>query len=105
VVVDGLVRLGSGAPMPQVRAIAAYLLEQLARRPERSSEVPGESTIEARAHNNSLRRDIRRFLERPGEPAPPWPAPATPPGSPIGDPGSHWLHHSHGSEQMPHTGW
>ena len=105
VVVDGLVRLGSGAPMPQVRAIAAYLLEQLARRPERSSEVPGESTIEARAHNNSLRRDIRRFLERPGEPAPPWPAPATPPGSPIGDPGSHWLHHSHVSEQMPHTGW
>ena len=105
VVVDRLVRLASVAPMAQVRAIAAYFLEELAERSEDSAGLPGVAAIEARAHDDALRRDIRRFLERPGGTTTPREPPTAPPGSPIGDPGFHWLHQPYCSEQILHTGW
>ena len=99
VVVDRLIRLGSVAPMAQVRAVAAYWLEDLTRRINQSTglggwrELTSESAVgvEERAHFDALGRDILRFLDRSGGIAEPLAAPAVPPGSPIGDPGLHWL--------------
>ena len=105
VVVDRLVRLGSVAPMPQVRAISAYWLEDLAHRIEESTGRAGLGGIEGRAHIDALRRDIRRFLDRPGGTAEPWEAPAAPPGSPIGDPGLRWLWEPYCSDPFVQTGW
>ena len=102
VVVDRLIRLGSVAPMAQVRAVSAYWLEDLVRRINGSG---GRGGVGARAHLDALGRDIRRFLNRPGESAEPWEAPAVPPGSPIGDPGLHWLLEPFCSEPFVLTGW
>jgi hypothetical protein len=35
--------------------------------------------------------DIKRFMDRPAEPAHIMPAPESPPGAPIGDMGNDWL--------------
>ena len=45
------------------------------------------------AQNTLIAADIKRFLERPGDPAKPIPLPTAdaPPGAPIGDPGEDWL--------------
>ena len=45
------------------------------------------------AHRQLIVGDIERFLARPGsdEPVGAFPAPAAPPGSPIGDPAMDWL--------------
>ena len=105
VVVDRLVRLGSVAPMAQVRAISAYWLEELAQRIDEPTGLAELSGIEARAHVDALRRDIRRFLDRPGGIAEPWEAPTAPPGSPIGDPGLRWLAVPYCSTPFIHTQW
>ena len=104
VVVNRLIRLGSVAPMAQVRAVSAYWLEDLVRRID---EVTGldRGSVEGRAHVDALRRDIRRFLDRPGGIAEPWEAPAVPPGSPIGDPGMRWLPEPFCSEPIVVTAW
>ena len=55
----------------------------------RGATAQGESE---QAQNRQLAADIKRFLERPGDPARIMPAPDAPPGAPIGgDPGMDWL--------------
>jgi len=43
------------------------------------------------AHYGLICEDIRRFLERPHQSITTPTAPSAPPGSPIGDPGMHWV--------------
>jgi hypothetical protein len=88
VLVDRVMWLATGASNGQVRAIAAWKLAKLAAR------LKGEvSTGEAeQAQHALLAADIKRFLDRPADPARPMPAPDAPPGAPIGgDPGMDWL--------------
>ncbi|HSM05960.1 MAG TPA: zinc-dependent metalloprotease [Longimicrobiales bacterium] len=84
--VDRLMGLAREAGMPQVRALAAFELEQIRAA---QSTTGGEAMDRAWAF--SMAADIQRFLERPmeGESAPG--QPVMPPGSPIGDPGLEWL--------------
>jgi hypothetical protein len=105
VVVNRLIRLGSVAPMAQVRAVSAYWLEDLVRRLDEVTGLGGLGGVEGRAHVDALRRDIRRFLDRPGGIAELWEAPAVPPGSPIGDPGMRWLPEPFCSEPIVVTAW
>jgi hypothetical protein len=85
VLVDRVMWLASGSPNAQVRAVAAYKLGPMASR--------GVATGEAeKAQRMLLAADIKRFLERPADPARPIVAPEAPPGAPIGgDPGMDWL--------------
>ena len=106
VVVDRLIRLASAAPMAQVRAVAAYWLEEVL------DEVRGElqlasdfDRIADAAHRRALRRDIDRFLEAPVDGAQAWEPPPAPPGSPIGDPGLHWLPAPYCSQWFESTRW
>ncbi len=88
VLVDRVMWLATGAPNSQVRAIAAWKLSKLAGR-LRGDAASGEAEQAQRA---LLAADIKRFLERPADPAQPMPAPGAPPGAPIGgDPGMDWL--------------
>ena len=105
VVVDRLIRLGRVAPMAQVRAIAAYWLEDLVGRIDGVAGLAGLGGVAGRAHVDALRRDISRFLDRPGGIAEPWEAPVVPPGSPIGDPGMRWLPEPFCSEPLVATEW
>src|SRR5690606_29055619 len=85
---DRLMALAENAAMPQVRAIAEHYLERLldGGNLKASGRMDPES-----AHRSLLARDIRRFLERPAEPAPRPEIPAPPPGAPIGEPVMEWL--------------
>jgi hypothetical protein len=105
VVVDRLIRLASVAPMPQVRAVSAYWLEDLVRRIDETAGLAGLGGVEGRAHVDALRRDIQRFLDRPGDVADLWEAPAAPPGSPIGDPARRWLPEPFCSEPFMMSSW
>jgi hypothetical protein len=88
VLVDRVMWLATGASNSQVRAIAAWKLVKLATR-LRGAAATGEAE---QAQHALLAADIKRFLERPAEPAQPMPAPGAPPGAPIGgDPGMDWL--------------
>ena len=78
VYVDRLIRLAGTAEMPQVRAIAAQRLRQRAR-------------DQGDAHAQLIADDIKRFLERPVQPAQLIDAPQPPPGAPIGEPALDWL--------------
>jgi hypothetical protein len=88
VFVDHLVRLAGRAPMPQVRAVAQYELEELAVWMAEASDTASEAD---RAHFRLLSSDIGRFLERPHEPVAAPATPNMPPGSPIGQPGMTWM--------------
>jgi hypothetical protein len=82
VVVERLMDLAVEAGMPQVRAIAAYQLDQLRRR---LAAAPAATVpVPERAHRQLLAADIRRLQERDwsreGRPR----RPVVPPGSPIG---------------------
>ena len=88
VLVDRVMWLASGAPNAEVRAIASLKLAKLGTRLK--SEA-GASEAE-QAQHALLAADIKRFLERPADPARPMPAPDAPPGAPIGgDSGMDWL--------------
>jgi Met-zincin/Domain of unknown function (DUF5117) len=88
VLVDRVMWLATDASNGQVRAIAAWKLAKLATR-LKGEVVTGESEQAQRA---LLAGDIKRFLERPAEPAQTMPAPGAPPGAPIGgEPGMDWL--------------
>jgi hypothetical protein len=88
VLVDRVMWLATGASNSQVRAIAAWKLAKLAGR-LKSEVATGEAEQAQRA---LLAADIKRFLERPADPALPMPAPGAPPGAPIGgDSGMDWL--------------
>jgi hypothetical protein len=88
VFVDRLIRLAGQAPMAQVRAEASRALAGLH---EHLSGQMGGVSLPDQAHYFLLGQDIQRFMERPYESVPTPTAPATPPGSPIGDPGMGWL--------------
>ena len=85
VVVDELMSVASGAPMPQVRALATLSLQRIAAAP-----TAGLSTIDL-AQTALIANDIKRFLERPHTATDIRQTPAAPPGAPIGDPGIEWL--------------
>ncbi|HUB81357.1 MAG TPA: zinc-dependent metalloprotease [Bryobacteraceae bacterium] len=85
VLVDRVMWLASGSPNPQVRAEASLKLQGLAARQVATPEAE-------RAQRILLAADIKRFLERPADPAKPIYAPEAPPGAPIGgDTGMDWL--------------
>jgi hypothetical protein len=88
VLVDRVMWLATGAPNPQVRAIAALKLSKLGSR----LKAEGTASEAEQAQHALLAADIKRFLDRPADPARPMPAPDAPPGAPIGgDPGMDWL--------------
>ncbi len=87
VLVDRVMWLATGAPNGQVRAIASLKLSKLAARLH--SEV--NASEPEQAQRMLLAADIKRFLDRPAEPARPMPAPDAPPGAPIGDYPQDWL--------------
>jgi hypothetical protein len=84
--VERLIWLAGGAPMPQVRAIASSALARI-----QSGQGLGNQQAEDLAAQQLMAADIKRFLERPAAPIT---APSTfdaPPGAPIGDTGMDWL--------------
>jgi hypothetical protein len=84
--VERLMWLAGGAPMPQVRAIATNKLSGI-----QSNGPLGTRDAEDSAATMLMAADIKRFLDRPAEPIK---SPVTynaPPGAPIGDPGMDWL--------------
>jgi hypothetical protein len=91
VLVDRVMWLATGAANGQVRAIAAWKLAKLAAR-LKGEATRGEAGEAEQAQRALLAADIKRFLERPADPAEPMPAPGAPPGAPIGgDSGMDWL--------------
>jgi hypothetical protein len=89
VLVDRLMWLAGSSPNSQVRAIASYKLSKLAARGRTGVNKTELDT----AQRQLLAADIKRFLERPLDPARPYrhAAPDAPPGAPIGDSGQNWL--------------
>jgi hypothetical protein len=83
-VADGLQRLAGDADMPQVRAVVALALQQLAARAVRMAEQADQTDRAARAHFTALAEEVRRYLTRGYEPAEKRAPPAPPPGAPIG---------------------
>jgi len=84
--VERLMWLAGGAPMPQVRAETSVALSKI----QAGGVPPPPKPADAAAHA-LLVADIKRFLERPIDPIR---TPATydaPPGAPIGDAGMDWL--------------
>jgi hypothetical protein len=80
VLVDRLMGLAAGASNGQVRAIATLKLTGLQKRLQSEPAAsPGEQ-----AQHLLLTTEIKRFLDRPADPARPTPAPIPPPGAPIG---------------------
>jgi hypothetical protein len=89
VLVDRVMWLATASPNSEVRAIASMKLSKLAAR-VRAGVAKGDTDAAQRA---LLAADIKRFLERPLDPARPIPLPApdAPPGAPIGDEPLDWL--------------
>jgi hypothetical protein len=81
--VERLMWLAGGAPMPQVRAEASNALSKI-----RSLASPGAADVAAYA---LMAADIKRFLERPIDPIRTPTTYDAPPGAPIGDAGMDWL--------------
>jgi hypothetical protein len=81
--VDRLTTLAAQAPMAQVRALAT---DRLRRIQARAQAAAGPDN----AHQRLIAADIRRFLERPMEPARPVATPEVPPGAPIGSTEEDW---------------
>ncbi len=87
VIVDGLMSLAGGAPMPQVRAVAAQQLAGV--RAAAADRAMGADA--AAAHFALLARDIERFENRPYGAWTPPATPQAPPGAPIGTPAPDWI--------------
>lgn len=87
-VVDGLMQLASTAAMPQVRALAAFKLSQLAERAGSGATARGGEDAQL-AHQFLLAADIQRFLEREWDPSARPGSLDAPPGSPIGSGSRH----------------
>ena len=84
VVVSRIIDLADTAPMAQVRAVAAQKLKAIQARPVgvNASDIAMQQLLAA---------DIKRFFERPNQPARVIATPGTPPGAPIGDYGMNYL--------------
>lgn len=87
VLVDRLAWLARADRLSQARAVAAMKLARLA---DRLQSETGKSDAD-QAHHRLLAADIKRFLDRPYEPATLVKPPPAPPGAPIGDTGMDWL--------------
>ena len=87
VVAEGLMNLAGGAPMPQVRAVAAQRLARLGVT-ARTRSVGSDAGA---AHFALLAADIQRFQDRPFGTVSPQPTPSAPPGAPIGSPALDWI--------------
>jgi hypothetical protein len=83
--VERLMWLAGGAPMPQVRAEASDALRQI-QIGDHGLNGKGDGPAQA-----LLAADIKRFLERPMEPLRTPTTYDAPPGAPIGDSGIDWL--------------
>ncbi len=81
VLVDRVMWLASVSPNAQVRAIATMKLAKIAARLRGESSANEADT----AQHQLIAADIKRFLDRPGDPARMIPAADAPPGAPIGD--------------------
>ncbi len=93
VFLDRMMRLGAGAPMAQVRAVAtAHLEKTLVQIKASTADFAESEGIDAEtASLRLMAMDIGRFMTRPAEPyAPPGRASA-PPGAPIGQAGPDYL--------------
>ncbi len=86
VLVDRIMALAEGAPMPHVRAIATHRLVEL--RAEMAANPPPERDA---AFVHLIDRDIERFLDKPSSPYEMPGTPNAPPGAPIGQPAMDWL--------------
>jgi len=82
IVVERLMDLAATAGMPQVRALAAFQLDELRRR---LGTAAAAGAVPERAHRQLLASDIQRFSERDWEQNSRVRRPVAPPGSPIGD--------------------
>ncbi len=87
VLVDRVMWLAQADSNGQVRAIASLRLQKLAAR-LRAETARNEAD---QAQHTLLAADIKRFLERPADAWRITPAPASPPGAPIGDMPQDWL--------------
>jgi hypothetical protein len=87
--VERLMWLAGGAPMPQVRAIATRALATW--QPHAISATADTGEVGDGAMNALLAADIKRFLERPMEPVRTPSTPDAPPGAPIGETPLDWL--------------
>ncbi len=92
VIAENLMTLAATAPMPQVRAVATLELRNLmglAANPPMPTTDPDRAA--SKAHFELLADDIKRFLERPSQPASRIDLPDAPPGAPIGQPAMEFL--------------
>ena len=87
VLVDRVMWLAAAAPNGEVRATARLQLWRLGA----NLSSAGTESEEDEAQRLLLAADIKRFLDRPADPARPMPSPVPPPGAPIGDTGMDWL--------------
>jgi hypothetical protein len=86
VLLERLMALAAGSPMPQVRAIASAALSSISSTRFMINAAPGDA-----AAGSLMAADIKRFLERPLAPIAMPSLPDAPPGAPIGDSGFDWL--------------
>jgi hypothetical protein len=92
VLVDNLMTLAGTASMPQARAIATFKLKALMKEMNQRGVLMNTPDAEAQSANaDYLAAEIRRFLERPAQPATRQSAPEAPPGAPIGQPAMEWI--------------
>lgn len=86
--VERLMSLAGGSPVGQVRAVATWELEELARW---MTQQTAAADYDDHAHYLLLSSDISRFLSRPHAQVEAPATPDLPPGSPIGQPTMRWL--------------
>jgi hypothetical protein len=92
VLVENLISLAGSASMPQVRAIATYKLKALMSDfNNRGVTIDAPDAEVQSASARYLSDEIKRYLERPAQPAQRMSVPDAPPGAPIGQPAMEWL--------------
>jgi hypothetical protein len=97
VLVENLMTLASTASMPQARAIASYKLKtMMTEMTQRGLPIDAPDAEAQVANARYLADEIKRFLERPAQPAQRLAVPEAPPGAPIGQPAMEWLKRTFG---------
>jgi hypothetical protein len=97
VLADNLMSLAGSASMPQVRALATLKLRSMMREWGRGLPAAVDSSSAAQlATSTYLADEIKRFLDRPSQPAQRITVPEAPPGAPIGQPAMEWLRRVYG---------
>ncbi len=92
VLAENLMTLASTASMPQARAIATYKLKAMMKEMSQRGVLMNTTDAEAQSANaDYLADEIKRFLERPSQPATRQSVPEAPPGAPIGQPAMEWI--------------